>query len=127
MISLKTKYVEIIVAAKDRMVRVGDWKLTYQPLTDGATYRLFNIREDPGCQRDVIDQNPQTAEALRSLLDRWMDEDPKSGRRGTYGAVAPTRSVEQDNVAGSPRAGACPSVGMETAPMDDRPTGGRKP
>jgi hypothetical protein len=41
------KYVDIIIAAKDRMVRVGDWKLTYQPLTDGATYRLFNIREDP--------------------------------------------------------------------------------
>jgi len=100
MISLKTKYVDIIIAAKDRMVRVGDWKLTYQPLTDSATYRLFNIREDPGCQRDVIDQNPQTAEALRSLLDRWMDEDPRSGRLGRSAALAPTRSVAQDHVAG---------------------------
>jgi arylsulfatase A-like enzyme len=80
MISLKQKYVEIIVAAKDRMVRVGDWKLTYQPLNDGARYRLFNIRADPGCRRDVIDQNPQTAEALRSLLDRWMKEDLGSER-----------------------------------------------
>ena len=78
MISLKTKYVEIIIAAKDRMVRVGDWKLTYQPLQDSAIYQLFNIREDPGCQRDVIDQHPRTAETLRSLLDRWMDEDPRS-------------------------------------------------
>jgi arylsulfatase A-like enzyme len=100
MISLKPKYVDIIVAAKDRMVRVGDWKLTYQPLTNGATYRLFNIREDPGCQRNVIDQNSQTAEALRSLLDRWMDGDPKSGRCGLNATVAPTRSNEQDNVAG---------------------------
>ena len=49
MISLKPKYVDIIIAAKDRMVRVGDWKLTYQPLTDGAIYRLFNIRDDPAC------------------------------------------------------------------------------
>jgi hypothetical protein len=81
------------------MVRVGDWKLTYQPLTDGATYRLFNIREDPGCRRNVIDQNPQTAATLRSLLDDWMDEDPKSGRRA-YGAAASTRSVEQHDGAG---------------------------
>jgi hypothetical protein len=28
----------------------------------------------------VIDQNPQTAEALRSLLDRWMKEDLGSER-----------------------------------------------
>jgi len=37
MISLKPKYADIIIAAKDRMVRVGNWKLTYQPLTNGAT------------------------------------------------------------------------------------------
>ena len=72
MISLKPEYVDIIVAAKDRMVRVGDWKLTFQPLTDGAIYRLFNIREDPGCMRDVLSEHPQTARELRMLLDRWM-------------------------------------------------------
>ena len=77
MISLKPEYVDIIVAAKDRMVRVGDWKLTFQPLTDGAIYRLFNIREDPGCMRDVLSEHPQTARELRMLLDRWMADDPK--------------------------------------------------
>jgi hypothetical protein len=102
MISLKRKYVDIIIAAKDRMVRVGDWKLTYQPLTDGATYRLFNIREDPGCLRDVLDQNPRTVEQLRSLLDGWMDDDPKSDRRRVSAAVATVPSLEQDAVAGLP-------------------------
>ncbi len=102
MISLKAKYVDIIIAAKDRMVRVGDWKLTYQPLTDSAIYRLFNIREDPGCQRNVLDQQPRTAEHLKSLLDAWMDDDPKSGRRGTAGVVACLRSRDQDAVAGVP-------------------------
>ena len=102
MISLKLKYVDIIIAAKDRMVRVGDWKLTYQPLTDGATYRLFNIRDDPGCQRNVLDQYPQTVERLKALLDAWIDDDPKSCRRGPSGAVVPVRSSEQDAVAGLP-------------------------
>jgi arylsulfatase A-like enzyme len=100
MISLKAKYVDIIIAAKDRMVRVGDWKLTYQPLIGGAMYRLFNIREDPGCLHNVMEQHPRTAEQLKCLLDRWLDDDPKSGRIGASVAVAPARSSEQEPVAG---------------------------
>ena len=102
MISLKPEYVDIIIAAKDRMVRVGDWKLTYQPLTDGAIYRLFNIRDDPGCLRDVLEQYRQIAGELKCLLDGWMDDDPKSGRHGVRGAVASARSLEQGPVAGFP-------------------------
>jgi arylsulfatase A-like enzyme len=102
MISLKPKYVDIIIAAKDRMVRVGDWKLTYQPLTGGALYRLFNIREDPGCLHNVMQQHPQTAEQLKCLLDRWLDDDPKSGRHGPSVAVVSARSAQQEPVGGFP-------------------------
>jgi hypothetical protein len=94
MISLKAKYVDIIVAAKDRMVRVGDWKLTYQPLVDGAIYRLFNIREDPSCLRDVLAEHPQIAGELKALLDQWMDDDPKSVRNGS--ATVPLRETPRE-------------------------------
>ena len=102
MISLKPEYVDIIIAAKDRMVRVGDWKLTYQPLIDGAIYRLFNIREDPACLHNVMEQHPRTAEHLRRLLDQWMDDDPKSGRSGVTAAVASVRAAEPVPVTGLP-------------------------
>jgi arylsulfatase A-like enzyme len=105
MISLKEEYVDIIVAAKDRMVRVGDWKLTYQPLVNGAIYRLFNIQDDPGCLRDVIAENPRVAHELRTLLDRWMEEDPKSGRNG-FGAPSVRVVHATDNVAELPAASA---------------------
>ena len=95
MISLKPKYVDIIIAAKDRMVRVGDWKLTYQPLTNGAMYRLFNIRKDPGCLHNVMEQQPRIAEQLKCLLDRWLDDDPKSGRHGAVTVSSP-RSTGQE-------------------------------
>src|SRR4030095_11471461 len=94
MISLKPKYVDRIIAAKDRMVRVGDWKLTYQPLTEGAIYRLFNIREDPGCLHNVLEQHPQVGEELKCLLDRWMDDDPKSARRGAVSTAAASASAQ---------------------------------
>ncbi len=98
MISLKPEYVDIIVAAKDRMVRVGDWKLTYQPLTDGAIYRLFNIREDPACLRDVIEEHPQTARELRVLLDGWMAQDSRSTRSRSGIPAATTRPIDSDAV-----------------------------
>jgi arylsulfatase A-like enzyme len=99
MISLKRKYVDSIIAAKDRMVRIGDWKLTYQPLIDGATYRLFNIREDPGCLRNVIDQYPEIGEHLKLSLDRWMDDDPKSARR-VVSVLAGSKRREKDAPSG---------------------------
>jgi arylsulfatase A-like enzyme len=80
-ISLKPQYADIVIAAKDRMVRRGKWKLSYQPLLDGAIYRLFDIETDPDCQRNLIDQYPDIAAELRSLLDRWMDDDPKTALR----------------------------------------------
>jgi arylsulfatase A-like enzyme len=114
MISLKRKYVDSIIAAKDRMVRVGDWKLTYQPLTDGATYRLFNIREDPGCLRNVLDRYPETAEQLKTMLNRWMDDDPKSGRRVAPVAATSARR-DKDTPAGFAAVSGNPSLGLDKA------------
>jgi hypothetical protein len=88
MIALKPEYLDIVIAAKDRMVRLGDWKLTYQPLTVGAAYRLFNIKDDPGCQRDMLDKYPKIAGELKSMLERWMDDDPRSNGCGARHADA---------------------------------------
>jgi arylsulfatase A-like enzyme len=76
MISLKPQYQDVVIAAKDRMVRLGDWKLTYQPLTGGPLYRLFNIKQDPGCRDDVLTEHPEVASRLRALLEAWIAEDP---------------------------------------------------
>jgi arylsulfatase A-like enzyme len=75
MIALKPKYLDAVVAAKDRMVRVGDWKLSYQPLVGGALYKLFNIVEDPGCQRDVMAQHPEIGTRLQAILEQWIGAD----------------------------------------------------
>jgi hypothetical protein len=76
MISLKPKYLDVVIAAKDRMVRLGLWKLSYQPLMNGALYKLFNIDEDPECQCDVMARFPEVGERLRAILEQWMAMDP---------------------------------------------------
>ncbi len=82
MISLKPKYLDVVIAAKDRMIRLGKWKLTYQPLEDGAIYRLFDIERDPGCTVDLIDHYAGVAAELRALLEQWMANDRQLTPRG---------------------------------------------
>jgi arylsulfatase A-like enzyme len=89
MISLKPCYHDIVIAAKDRMVRRGKWKLSYQPLVDGAIFRLFDIETDPDCRNNLVDQHPEIAAALRELLDQWMNDDPSAPPRQPAQPAAP--------------------------------------
>jgi arylsulfatase A-like enzyme len=61
------RYVEG-VGGKMRMVREQDWKLIFVPKPDGGEYRLFDLREDPGEERNVAEEYPDKLEALRLRL-----------------------------------------------------------
>jgi hypothetical protein len=50
----------------------------------------------------VIEQYPDVGAQLKSLLDRWMDDDPKSARRGKPAAAASRRSAEAGSMPGFP-------------------------
>ncbi|QBQ54502.1 sulfatase [Nitrosococcus wardiae] len=75
-LAIKPEFRDLIIIAKDRMVRMGPWKLTYQPLTSGALFKLFNLISDPDCRQNVYDQYPEIAEDLKQRLIAWMLEDP---------------------------------------------------
>lgn len=101
MICIKPKYLDAIIGAKDRMIRLGDWKLSYQPLADGPLYKLFNVRDDAACLHDVLARYPDVAARLRALLDRWMAADtsalrasPASGRDPSASGRMPSAEVK---------------------------------
>src|ERR1700687_4425531 len=77
-LAIKPAYQTAIIAAKDRMVRVGEWKLTYQPTSDGPLYALFNVSTDPECRRDMAAERPEVLRELQNRLTEWM-----SGQRAT--------------------------------------------
>lgn len=52
------------------MIRKGDYKLIVH---EGYQCRLFNLRDDPGELRDLIDAEPTQAAALQALLDAAVD------------------------------------------------------
>lgn len=75
-ISIKPEFENLVVRAKDRMIRAGCWKLVYQPLQDGFLLKLFDVANDPGCLRDIITLHPDVTQTLWHRLEHWLISDP---------------------------------------------------
>ncbi|MBI3772177.1 MAG: sulfatase-like hydrolase/transferase [Gammaproteobacteria bacterium] len=58
-ISIKPEYEELVVRAKDRMIRLGKWKLVYQPLQNEYLLKLFDLNNDPSCLNNIANGNPE--------------------------------------------------------------------
>ena len=66
-LAIKPEYCKAILAAKDRMIRHGRWKLVYQPLESGYLLRLFDLETDAACQHDL---SGSQSEVKFNLLER---------------------------------------------------------
>ena len=75
-LAIKPEYAPRIREAKDRMIRGGRWKLTYQPLDDGHLLQLFDVVADPMCKENLIDRHPEIADTLWTKLKGWIDRTP---------------------------------------------------
>lgn len=51
------------------VVRKGDWKLL--KWLEGPTYELYNLREDPGEQTNLAEEEPEKVTELNAMLDGW--------------------------------------------------------
>jgi hypothetical protein len=84
-LAIKPVYKAAIIAAKDRMVRIGEWKLTYQPTSNGPLYALFNVSADPECRHDMAAEHPEVLQELQNRLAEWM--------RGQKAAAGPATGI----------------------------------
>lgn len=73
--AIKPEYQDRIIAAKDRMVRSGRWKLVYQPLIGGKLLRLYDLKIDPDCRKDVAATEPEVTARLWGVLQAWMKQE----------------------------------------------------
>ncbi|MFN3543477.1 MAG: sulfatase-like hydrolase/transferase [Thiobacillus sp.] len=81
-LGIKPIYCDRIVAAKDRMIRSGNWKLVYQPVESGYTLRLFNLDDDPACLQDISANNPDILNELWQRLRAFLEESPGKHSHG---------------------------------------------
>lgn len=64
-IGIKQVLRDRIIAAKDRALRSGKWKLVCVAMQDGPKWQLFDTLVDPGCTRDIGHEFPEVLKALR--------------------------------------------------------------
>jgi hypothetical protein len=74
-LTIKALYKNMIVSAKDRMIRTDHWKLVYLPMRTGIARRLFDLNADPGCEHDVASHHPDIVEKMGAQLDQWLLKD----------------------------------------------------
>lgn len=58
-------------------MRMGDWKI-HLPRKRNATVELYDLATDPAESRNLAEQKPEVVAKLRSQLESWVDELPKS-------------------------------------------------
>jgi len=55
-------------------IRKGDWKLCFNPISgaqSSRTIQLFNLADDPGEWKDLVDVEPERAQQLQDMFDAW--------------------------------------------------------
>ena len=75
-LSIKSEFKNIVIQAKDRMIRTDRWKLIYFPMKSSAVFKLFDTVNDPECLSDVSDQYPEVFDELKQKLVAWIADDP---------------------------------------------------
>lgn len=73
--AIKAEYRDVIVAAKDRMVRTDRWKLVHQPMHAGVARKLFDLDSDPTCLHDVSALHPGVMAEMSALMEKFLNED----------------------------------------------------
>jgi arylsulfatase A-like enzyme len=74
-LAIQQAYKDIVVVAKDRMLRNDDWKLIYVPLVSGGRFFLFDMKNDPHCRKDVSQDYPNIVTELRKILAQHLSVD----------------------------------------------------
>ncbi|HKJ88866.1 MAG TPA: sulfatase-like hydrolase/transferase, partial [Gammaproteobacteria bacterium] len=87
-LSIKDEYGPVIAEAKDRMIRRGRWKLIRVALRQGPRYRLYDVEQDPLCERDLALEYPEIVAELGARLDEWTARDRLVRRAATEEGVA---------------------------------------
>ena len=81
-------------------MRRGDWKLI--EFYEDNRLELYNLKDDIGETRNLVNRHPEQARVLHELLRKWRTSvnaampqvnpvyDPKTADQGLTGAEAPT-------------------------------------
>jgi len=76
---LKDKYQPLVLETKERVLRTERWKLVFTPGSEGFDIlRLYDLPNDPHCERNVALLNPEVFATMKLRLEAWMRDKKES-------------------------------------------------
>lgn len=72
---IRTKFLPQLIAAKDRALQVGQWKLIWHSLKKGIRVDLYDRETDPLSRIDLAEYHPDKVEELGRLLLPFLETD----------------------------------------------------
>jgi len=85
---LKDKYQDAVLETKEHCVRTERFKYVRTPGERHPIERLFDLREDPHCERDVKARFPDVKARLSAALDKWRTTHAQSSTQEIYGILS---------------------------------------
>ena len=72
---IRTKFLPQLIAAKDRALQLGQWKLIWHSLKKGIRVDLYDRENDPTSRIDLAEYHPEKVEELGRLLLPFLEVD----------------------------------------------------
>lgn len=94
---LKDKYQEAVLRTKEHCVRTNRFKYVRTPGVHHPIERLFDLRTDPHCERDIKAAFPDVRSRLEAALNLWLTTRKQSKLREIFS------TLDEDSITGKPQ------------------------
>ena len=84
---LKDKFQDAVLKTKEHCVRTERFKYIRTPGVQSSIERLFDLHEDPHCERDVKKLYPEVKARLGAALDKWLTTHAQSTTQEIFGIL----------------------------------------
>ena len=74
-VNIKSSFMPHLIAAKDRVMQVGRWKLIWHAMKKGHKVELFDREADPTNTTPVTDQHPAVVADLLGRMAPYLERD----------------------------------------------------
>ena len=71
-IVIKPEHRKTLILSKERCLRTENWKIVFTPLSEGYTHRLYDLKNDPQCTKNVSDNFPSVFKKMKYHLWEWI-------------------------------------------------------
>jgi hypothetical protein len=74
-VNIKPSFLPHLIAAKDRVMQVGRWKLVWHAMKKGGKTQLFDREADPLNRNDLSEAHPEVVADLLGRMTPYLERD----------------------------------------------------